>query len=296
VHAVIDISARVFPVPLIGACIVLLEKCPNQDERLNNRTVFMYLDISRGNLDVNEVLELLERARSGDIESSEHLFPSGARALVRAYKQGDLLKYEDRLINLIFRADEVLDRLRRHPLLTSLATYFEPSRGNTSYSYLASKGVVRGTRDVGGEEFFYLNEEEARKYGIPRDYLYPLLPSSDYMKFFTFIRDDWEEIRRAGKECYLFLAHKPRDQLPGPVRIYVELGEKDAEQGGIALTKGKNRGRAVALSAAAQVRRKYRQYFYDWYDPGGALLRPQYMLAVALNIGLGSFWQNIGAP
>ena len=277
VHAVIDVSARVFPLPLIGACIVLLEKCSNQDERSNNRTAFMYLDVSRGDLKVDEVLELLERARSSNVESPEHLFPSGARALVRVYKQGDLLRYEDRLINLIFRADDVIDRLRRHPLITGLATYFEPSRGNTVYSYFASKGVVRGVRDVGGEEFFYLAEKRVGEYGIPRDYLYPLLSSPDYMKFFTFTGDDWEEIKRAGKECYLFLAHKPRNQLPEPVRRYVELGERDSDQGGIALTKGKNRGRAVAKSAAARVRREYGQYFYDWYDLGGVIEAPIYV-------------------
>ena len=99
------------------------------------------------------------------------------------------------MINLIFRADDVLDRLRRHLLITSLATYFEPGYGNIVYVYLTSKGVVRGVRNVGGEEFFYLTEERACKYGIPRNYLYPLLSSPDHVKFFTFIRDDWEEIR-----------------------------------------------------------------------------------------------------
>ena len=277
VHAVIDVSARVFPVPLIGACIVLLEKCSDQDERLNNKTVFMYLDVSRGDLEVDKVLELLDKARGSNMESFEYAFPSGARALVRVYKQGDLLRYEDRLVNLIFRADDVLDRLGRHPLITNLATYFEPSRGNAMYSYLASKGDVRGTKDVGGEEFFYLTEEKARNYGVPRDYLYPLLPSPDHMKFFTFTKDDWEGIRSAGKECYLFLAHKPRSQLPDAVRRYVELGERDADQGGIALTKGKNKGKAVAKSSAAQARREYRQYFFDWYDLGGVVEAPIYV-------------------
>ena len=46
IKALIDISARVFPVPLIGTCIILLEKCANKEERENNQTVFMYVDIA----------------------------------------------------------------------------------------------------------------------------------------------------------------------------------------------------------------------------------------------------------
>jgi len=132
-------------------------------------------------------------------------------------------------------------------------------------------------RNVGGEEFFYLTEEGANSYGIPKEHLYPLLPSSEYMKFFAFTEDDWKKIRYGGGECYLFLAHKPRSELPESVRNYIELGEKDANRGGIALTKGKNRGKAVAASAASQARKEHREYFYDWYDLGGVLEAPIYV-------------------
>lgn len=274
IHAVIDVSARVFPVPLIGACIVLLEKCPNQDERLNNRTVFMYLDISQGSLEVSEVLELLEKARASKLESHEHLFPSGAKALVRVYKQGDLLEYNDRLINLIFRADDILNRLRRHPLITSLATYFEPSYGNIVYLYLASKGVVRGVRNVGGNEFFYLSEKGAGEFGIPKEYLYPLLPSPRYLRFFTFTQDDWDRIKRDGGECYFFLCHKRREELPDPVRRYIKLGEGPNAQIRLRRRPGESVGRPVSESQAAEARLSRRDLFLDWYDLGGVASAP----------------------
>jgi hypothetical protein len=64
VHAVIDISARVFPVPLIGACIVLLERCSSENERGGNKTVFMYLDVSKGGIDADEILKLIDEVKT----------------------------------------------------------------------------------------------------------------------------------------------------------------------------------------------------------------------------------------
>jgi len=277
VHAVIDISARVFPVPLVGACVVLLEKSSNAAERKSNPVAFIYLDLTRGKIEVDDVLKIVEERGKllGSAKTIE--FPSGAKALVRVYKQEDLYNYEGRLINLLFNADYVLDRLKRSPYITKLSAYFEPSFGNIKYLYLASKGAVKGVRNVGGEEFFYLTEEGANSYGIPKEYLYPLLPSSEHMKFFTFAEGDWKKIRYGGGECYLFLAHKPRSELPESVRRYIDLGEKDADKGGIALSKGKNRGKAVAASAASQARKEHREYFYDWYDLGGVLEAPIYV-------------------
>ena len=45
VKAIIDISARVFPVPLIGTCIILLEKPADGEDISENDVVFAYLDI-----------------------------------------------------------------------------------------------------------------------------------------------------------------------------------------------------------------------------------------------------------
>jgi len=45
VKAIIDISARVFPVPLIGTCIILLERPAEGEDISENHVVFAYLDI-----------------------------------------------------------------------------------------------------------------------------------------------------------------------------------------------------------------------------------------------------------
>jgi len=241
---------------------VPLEKSSNAAERRSNPVAFIYLDLARGKLEVDDVFKIVEERGKllGSARTIE--FPSGAKALVRVYRQEDLYNYEGRLIKLLFNAGDVVDKLKKNPFITWLSAYFEPSRGNTLWSYWALKHGKRP--DVGGEEFFYLTEESAKSYGIPQEYLHPLLSSSEYMKFFMFTESDWKKIRYDGSECYLFLAHKPRSELPESVRKYIDLGEKDADKGGITLTKGKNRGKAVAASAASKARKEHREYFYDW--------------------------------
>jgi len=276
IHAVIDISARVFPVPLIGTCIVLLERFSNESERRSNRTVFMYLDVSKGSIDVDEVLKLIDEAKSKisprQVITKELV--SGARVLIKVYTQEELAMFEGKIINLIFSADDLLNSLRQNPLIVRLSEFFEPSYGNILYLYLTSIGKIRGVRNVGGNEFFYLNDDRIQQLGIPREFLYPLLSSSRYLKFFTFVQQDWEELRSRGVECYLFLCHKPRNELPSQVLRYIQLGEGSNAQIRLRPRPGEPEGRPVNESQAAQTRLRYRNLFFDWYDLGGVIETP----------------------
>jgi type I restriction-modification system DNA methylase subunit len=263
VHAIIDISARVFPVPLIGACIVLLEKCSDEGERRNNKTVLMYLDVSKGYMDVDEILKLIDEAKTEALpgQAITKELPSGAEVLVKVYTQGELVKHEGKVINLIFSADDILNSLRQSPLIVGLSELFEPSRGNTVWSVWA---IRHGRRpDVGGEEFFYLNEDKVKQFNVPEEYLYPLLPSSRYLRFFTFTQQDWDELRKEGGECYLFLCHRPRNELSPQVLRYIQLGEGPNAQ---IKTRG---GSPVSESSASKTRREHRGQFFEWYDLEG---------------------------
>jgi len=198
-------------------------------------------------------------------------FPSGAKALIKTYMQGELSKYEGKVINLVFSVTDILNYLKQSKLVVELSKYFEPSYGNILYLYLTSVGKVKGVRNVGGNEFFYLNEDRIRQLSIPREFLYPLLPSSRYLKFFTFAQQDWEELRREGKECYLFLCHRPRNELPPQVLRYIQLGEGPNAQIRLRRRPGEPEGRPVNESQASQVRLRYRNIFIDWYDLGGVI-------------------------
>jgi len=259
IHAVIDISARVFPVPLVGACIVLLERCSREEERSDNRAVFAYLDVSGGAVSADEILKAIEDARRTG-EAAVIGLPSGARLQIRVYRQGDLANYSGKIINLIFSAEDLLRRLEQSPLVVKLSQYFEPSYGNIRYLVYASRGEIRGPRNVGGNEFFYLTEEGARRFRIPQEFLHPLLPSSRYLKFFTFSREDWEELRRSGKQCYLFLCRRPISELPREVQEYIRLGEREIQL---------RSGSPVSQSQASKTRSEHKSLFVGWYDLGG---------------------------
>jgi hypothetical protein len=148
----IDVSARVFPVPLVGTCIILLEK-PLPDESIDdNQCVFMYLTIPKGGMfKVEDVLWAINNPE----EAKEKFW-------IRVYRQGDIQRGK-RWLDLLFTPDKILDVLKQNPLVKRVSEYFDPSYGNITYLYLTSTGKVRGVSNVGGEEFFYLTEADTRR-------------------------------------------------------------------------------------------------------------------------------------
>ena len=258
VKALIDISARVFPVPLIGTCIILLEKPAPGEPLEDNKVVFMYLRIPKGGiLNVEDILWAINNPEKAK-----------ERYWIRVYRQGDIPK-DKRWIDLLFGPGEILEALKQSSFVKRLSDYFEPARGNTIWSVWAIRHG--GRPDVGGEEFFYLTEERAKSMGIPKEFLYPLLPSPRYLRFFTFTQEDWEELRKEGAKCYLFVCHKPRNELPESVKSYIRLGEGPSAKIKLRRRPGETEGKPITESLASQTRRKHSELFFDWYDLGGVM-------------------------
>ncbi len=268
IHAIIDLSPRVFRTPLVANCIILLERSRNPEERDSNNVVFALLNVKSEGINVDKILEIIEGKRAGVYEFN------GSKVIVKVYRQGDIKEYDDKWIGLLFEdANEIIENFKTSPNVTILGKYFEPTYGNTLYTVLYTRRIVK-TRHagIGGQDFFYLTEDEARKHGIPREFLHPLIPSSRYMKFFVFREDDWKDIKSNEGKCYIFMAHKPRTQLPQQVLNYIKLGETI-----IALRKGIYKGQPVSRSRAADERHKLKRYFCDWYDLGGVIDAPIYV-------------------
>jgi type I restriction-modification system DNA methylase subunit len=276
VHAVVDFSARVFQAPLVGACIILLEKASSQEEREGNKVLFIYVDVAQC-VNVDEILDLIHKAEA-ELAPGGELFvtlSSGGEARVRAYVQRELMGCTNRAIGLFFNADAVLDKLRQSPLMVEISSFFDVFHGNTGWAVWGRRHHV--TRGIGGIGFFYLSEDKADRYGIPGEFLHPLIPSSRHAKYFTFTREDWEEIRRDGGKCYLFTCSKPRSELPPQVLEYIQLGE-----GSDAKIRTRKRWKAgglpVSESFASCIRREHREVFTDWYDLGGVVNAPVFVV------------------
>ncbi len=256
VKALIDISSRVFPVPLIGTCIILLEKCSRKEEREENKAVFMYLNIEKeGSLQVEEILDAIERP--------EHY---EEKYMVKVVKQSEISR-DQKWINIIFDTEGILEKLGEKT--TSMKEYFELSRGNSLWSIWSMKHGRRP--DVGAKDFFYLNEGKVKQWGL-EDYAYPALTSSRYAANFTFTKKDWEELRERGADCYLFICHKKRNELPSNARDYIKWGETECRTQ-IRGTRGG--GKICSEALACQEREKLarrpkgERLFYGWYDLGG---------------------------
>ncbi|MEM3104281.1 MAG: N-6 DNA methylase [Candidatus Bathyarchaeia archaeon] len=261
VKALIDISSRVFPVPLIGTCIILLEKCSRKEEREENDAVFMYLDVEKeGSLQVEEILDAIENP-----ENYEDKY------IVKVVKQSEISR-EQKWINIIFDTEGILEKLRKKTV--PMKEYFEPSRGNSLWSIWSMKHGKRP--DVGAKDFFYLNEGKVEQWDL-EDYAYPALTSSRYAVNFTFTKKDWEELKERGVDCYLFICHKKKNELPKNVREYVNWGETECRTQ-IRGTRGG--GKICSEALACQEREKLarqpkgERLFYGWYDLGGVEKAP----------------------
>ncbi|MEM4961966.1 MAG: hypothetical protein QXV15_04630, partial [Acidilobaceae archaeon] len=258
IKAVIDISSRVFPVPLIGTCILLLEKCSNKEDRDKNNAVFMYLDISeKREFKVDEVLEAIENP-----EKYKHKY------YIRVVRQGDIPR-DKKWINILFDASSILDELRKRTI--RMGELFEASRSNTIWSIWAIKHGKRP--DLGANEFFYLDEDKVKQYGLGK-YAYPALVSARSARWFTFTKDDWGQLKQSGSKCYVFMCHEQRRELSENVKRYIEWGETGCTT---TIRGSRGGGKICSQAQACQERERRKDLFYGWYDLGGVKESPIFM-------------------
>jgi len=268
VDAIIDVSPRVFATPLIGACIVLLERCSESSLRDSNTTVLMYIVAEGKTPSVNMILNVIENAKKG-----VHVKSNGYS--INVVKQSELKHVTFKPITLFFNVEDIINSMESSVKVVKLGEVFQVSEGNTIWSIYASmKGKGAG---VGGEDFYYLTEDKVRQYGLNKYvgiYLKPLISSPDKLKYFTFTEEDWSRERE-----YMLVANAPYVRLPPEVQAYIKLGETS-----ITLTKGKSKGKPVSQSAVAKIRRSLGEVevlgrsirIYDWYDLGGVVEAPIY--------------------
>jgi hypothetical protein len=106
------------------------------------------------------------------------------------------------------------------------------------------------------------------------DCLVPAITRSQWVKTFVFTRSDWEELRKDGKDVYLFICHKPRRELLSEVAEYIRWGESDECKTRIRGTRGGGRRCSEAVACRAREEGEARRWFYGWYDLGGYIPTP----------------------
>jgi len=263
VKAVIDFNQRLFRIPLIGTCILLLEKDRNARGRERNQTAFIYVDKEAK---VEEILDAIEN-------------PEGwkSRFLINFVKQSELPR-NDKWIKTMFKTDEVEKIMLSSPFVTRISNALKPRYGNIS-------GVsARG--GTGADKFFYLTKKDVGKWSLSKDFLHALLISPRYSKFFTFTEKDWRSLANADKPCYIFVCHKPRTEVPQSVESFIKWGETTT----LVRVKEGEEPKTANQSTASKAREKDKN-FYGWYDLGAiaptqvyTLRRAQYHHRFAMSL------------
>jgi hypothetical protein len=100
-----------------------------------------------------------------------------------------------------------------------------------------------------------------------KDILHEAITSAEYAKYFTFTKDDWEELMRDDKKCYMFIGHIRRGEASKEVKEYIKMGETKIRT---RLRETRGGGRLASETEAAKVREKTTG-FYGWYDLGGVV-------------------------
>ena len=234
VKAVIDFNQRLFRIPLIATCVILLEKEKNEKVRDENKTVFIYIDEEAR---VEEILNILENPERWK-----------KKFMVNVVRQSNLSR-DEKWIKTMFNLARIESSVQSCPVICRMGDLFDARHGNVTGIF--SRG---GT---GGNAFFYLTQEDVKKWGL-ESFVRPLLASSRYLKFFEFKHKDWKKLQDKGKLCYVFTAHKPLADLPENVRNYIEYGQ----------TRLRTRVGKTCDQSISSITRTKSKLFYGWYDLG----------------------------
>ena len=247
VKAIIDFNQRLFRIPLIATCVILLEKEKNEKARKENKTVFVYVD---------------EEARAEEILDAL-VNPEGweDKFTVNVVRQGDLPR-DQKWIKKLFNTDAIEKAILSSPLTVLTSSLFESRYGN-----ILGVSARGGT---GADKFFYLTKNDVQKWGLTDRYLSKLLVRSRYSKFFTFTQHDWQKLKDAGKPCYAFICHKQRELLPKNIRDFIKWGETTPL---VRVRRGEE-PKTANESMASRTREKNRKQFCGWYDLSAVVTVP----------------------
>ncbi len=288
IRALIDLSFRLFEA-LISTVIILAEKESDENARDNNIVTLIRvppkikgeeLDLEKTEKILDETLYCIEDAiRSDGSIDAEPLAKCREEYGIQfvQLRQGDIPR-DRKWISLFFaKIEDLLNELERHPFMVKLSEWFEPSRGNSVWSIWA---LSHGRRpDLGAKDFFYFSREKIAEWErkIPgfrkamEKYLVPAITRSQYIKTFTFTKDDWEAIEKDNKDAYIFVCHEPRNALPPQVQEYIKWGETGCRTQ-IRGTRGG--GRVCSEAEACKARARQTTIFKGWYDLGGYIPTP----------------------
>jgi len=190
IHAIIWYDVRAFEKALVGTCITILEKEDESKEDRNNNIV-KFVRIKKA-MPTEELVRTIETAKE-DFEDE--------RIGITIKKQKELKSQEK--WGKYLRAPLIYYKIVQHHKMTRLGDIAE----------------IRFGLKTGANEFFHLDNEKVKLWGIEKDYLAPVVTSP---------KDVMMEIRPEDVSRWILMVHEPKDILKkkdAKVLRYIEYGE-----------------------------------------------------------------------
>ena len=204
IHSIIWYDVRAFEKALVGTCITTLEKeDESKMDRENNIVKFVRIKKAMPTV---EIIRTIETAKE-DFEDE--------RIGVTLKKQKEL-KPKDKW-GIFLRAPTIYFKLLSNPGMRKLGEIAEVKRGHTT----------------GANEFFYLDKEKIRLWGIEKQFLEPIITSPKGIQIELTSRDISE---------WLLTVHESKEELSSQnVLKYIEHGENVEAR----VRGGKDKGKVI---------------------------------------------------
>ncbi|MFP3131305.1 MAG: N-6 DNA methylase [Nitrososphaeria archaeon] len=249
IKAIIDFSQRLFSIPLISTLVILMEKCSDEKMRMDNDVKFIYVGRETS---VDELLKIIDGEKGG----KEDVY-------VKTVKQSNLPR-DKTWIQFFALPYEEFEKNYAKELVIRASEIFDISRGNVTW-------FMKKLAGSGADPFFYLTPSNVIAHDLS-EYLgtcvYPALTSARHCEYYTFTKDDWEQLRNKDKECYMFVCHKPLHELPSKIKDYINWGQTECR-----VSEKRGGGFLCSEATACRLRGKTRG-FYGWYDIGEVVEAP----------------------
>lgn len=222
IHAIIWYDIRAFESALVGTCITILEKEDSDENRDKNIVKFVRI---KKPMPIEKIVSTIEDAKKG--------FENDLLGI--ASKKQSKLEPKDKW-GLFLRAPAIYLKLSSNPEMTKLE---ELAKVNYAIK-------------TGANEFFYLDKEKVKLWGIEKGFLEPLISSPKDIRI---------EISPKDINEWVLMVHEPKEKLKGTnVLEYIEHGENVEVQ-----IKGGKKGGTTVKGYHNLSSVKSRK---SWYDLG----------------------------
>lgn len=119
---------------------------------------------------------------------------------------------------------KIQERELKEALTTGLSRPKQKINSNSKYKLSDFAKVIRGIA-TGSNDYFFLNDEQVKKYDIPASYLKKAIGRTKDVNGESFLKSDFDNLRLAKRPTYLFYTNG-HIEFPNSVVKYLQIGEQ----------------------------------------------------------------------